>query len=168
MVLGQEILNPTTGLSLKDYLDGKEAVHNELLMRVNNKDFPGEDSTTYLDTEAGGDVQGVNLGWYTEEQLAANMRAYDALYAERSPYADKVRGMGVERGQGELLSLLQVDWCGRGWGLTCCGEGEMEGCACCKILGMERTLGVCQEKAALGEGEEHGCRCIGSLAGRWA
>jgi hypothetical protein len=90
MVLGQEILNPTTGLSLKDYLDGKEPVHNELLMRVNKQDFQGEDSTTYLDTEAGGDVQGVNLGWFTEEQLAANMRAYDALYEERDPYAQKV------------------------------------------------------------------------------
>jgi hypothetical protein len=51
-ILGADILNPTTGLSLKDYLEGKEGSHNELIARTMlGKDAFKDDSTTYLDSE---------------------------------------------------------------------------------------------------------------------
>jgi hypothetical protein len=55
-ILGADILNPTTGLSLKDYLEGKEQDHNELLVRslLGKEGFNNDDSTTYLDSEVRG------------------------------------------------------------------------------------------------------------------
>jgi hypothetical protein len=44
-----------TGLSLKDYLEGREAQHNELMMRVygGKNAMRLDDDTTYLDSEVG-------------------------------------------------------------------------------------------------------------------
>jgi hypothetical protein len=55
-ILGADILNPTTGLSLKDYLEGKEQDHNEALVRslLGKDGFNNDDSTTYLDSEVRG------------------------------------------------------------------------------------------------------------------
>lgn len=51
-ILGADILNPTTGLSLKDYLEGREGAHNELIIRgLLGKQGMKDDSTTYLDSE---------------------------------------------------------------------------------------------------------------------
>ena len=45
-ILGADILNPTTGLSLKDYLEGPEGAHNELLVRsMMGKEGMQDDST---------------------------------------------------------------------------------------------------------------------------
>ena len=51
-ILGADILNPTTGLSLKDYLEGREQDHNELIARaLLGEEAFKDDHTTYLDSE---------------------------------------------------------------------------------------------------------------------
>jgi hypothetical protein len=53
-ILGADILNPTTGLSLKDYLEGREQDHNELIARaLLGEEAFKDDHTTYLDSEVG-------------------------------------------------------------------------------------------------------------------
>jgi hypothetical protein len=51
------------GLSLKDYLEGREAQHNELLMRVygGKNAMRLDDDTTYLDSEVSGCVEQVGV-----------------------------------------------------------------------------------------------------------
>eukprot|EP00878_Enallax_costatus_P040983 GHUV01047410.1.p1 GENE.GHUV01047410.1~~GHUV01047410.1.p1 ORF type:complete len:403 (+),score=127.19 GHUV01047410.1:585-1793(+) len=87
-ILGNDILNPTTGLSLKDYLEGREAQHNELMMRVygGKKALMLDDSTTFLDSE---DLKGINpvkMGAVTEDLMLESMRRHDAVWAEDDPY----------------------------------------------------------------------------------
>jgi hypothetical protein len=54
-ILGADILNPTTGLSLKDYLEGREQDHNELIARaLLGEEAFKDDHTTYLDSEVRG------------------------------------------------------------------------------------------------------------------
>jgi hypothetical protein len=49
------------GLSLKDYLEGREAQHNELMMRVygGKSAMRLDDDTTYLDSEVSRSVLGL-------------------------------------------------------------------------------------------------------------
>jgi hypothetical protein len=64
-VLGKDILNPTTGLTLVDYLEGREGRHNELLFkRYGLLPGPGErDADTYIDSEVGrGGGEGAGAG----------------------------------------------------------------------------------------------------------
>lgn len=41
MVLGEDLVNPFTGLTLRDYLDGRESSHKELLARTGALNKPG-------------------------------------------------------------------------------------------------------------------------------
>lgn len=71
---------PLVGLSLKDYLEGREAQHNELMMRVygGKQAMLLDDDTTYLHSE---DLKGINpvkLGAVTEDLLLDSMRKHDA------------------------------------------------------------------------------------------
>jgi len=50
-ILGKDIVNPTTGLTLVDYLEGREALHNEELFKRYGLE---EDEDTYIDTEVRG------------------------------------------------------------------------------------------------------------------
>ncbi|KAF6253126.1 hypothetical protein COO60DRAFT_1703964 [Scenedesmus sp. NREL 46B-D3] len=99
-ILGGDILNPTTGerrqqgLSLKDYLEGREAQHNELLMRVygGKSAMRLDDDTTYLDSEELRHINTAKLGGATEDLLLESMRRHDALWAEDdAPYAPQDR-----------------------------------------------------------------------------
>jgi hypothetical protein len=53
-ILGKDVLNPTTGLSLVDYLEGREAEHNEALFARYGVRDPGPDLDTFINTEVGG------------------------------------------------------------------------------------------------------------------
>jgi hypothetical protein len=52
-ILGKDILNPTTGLTLVDYLEGREGQHNELLFKRLGLGHE-RDADTYINTEVGG------------------------------------------------------------------------------------------------------------------
>lgn len=52
-MLGKDILNPTTGLTLVDYLEGREGLHNGVLYKRYGLD-KGEDEDTFLNSEVRG------------------------------------------------------------------------------------------------------------------
>lgn len=69
-----------SGLSLRDYLEGREAKHNELMMRVygGKKALMLDDSTTFLDREDLKGIKPVKLGKVTEDLMLESMRRHDA------------------------------------------------------------------------------------------
>ncbi|KAI8476310.1 MAG: hypothetical protein J3K34DRAFT_516723 [Monoraphidium minutum] len=85
-ILGKDILNPTTGLTLVDYLEGREGLHNEQLFKAFNLDQ--DNSDVFLGTEDLAAVrEGPRLGMWTEDQLLKHLKAHNALEAEDDPFA---------------------------------------------------------------------------------
>lgn len=76
MVLGDDIVNPVTGLSLRDYLDGREAKYNELIEKVLGVKRSGptqEEMEHYIEQ----DKVDWGVGKYTEELLVKDMHERD-------------------------------------------------------------------------------------------
>lgn len=59
-ILGKDIVNPTTGLNLVDYLEGREGLHNEALLK--RYGLAGDGDDVYLDSEVGATPGGAWVG----------------------------------------------------------------------------------------------------------
>ncbi|GAX76343.1 hypothetical protein CEUSTIGMA_g3789.t1 [Chlamydomonas eustigma] len=101
-ILGEDLLNPFTGLSVKDYLEGKEGKYQELMamVRPGSKSVGGalkgvgrvfdNEATSYMDTEDM-EAQSVVDSALTRQQqdlLLHDMERYDAVYGRSVPYRD--------------------------------------------------------------------------------
>lgn len=87
-ILGKDILNPTTGLTLVDYLEGREVQHNETLLKAyGGAGGGGDDDDTFLATEElAASREGPRLGFWTEQKLMAHLKASNAAEAETNPF----------------------------------------------------------------------------------
>lgn len=99
-ILGKDLVNPTTGLTLVDYLEGREALHNETLLRRYGLDGDGDapDADTLLDSEDLAPLKAApRLGAWTEARLLRHLRAADALEDDAGdPYAAGARAGDVD------------------------------------------------------------------------
>ncbi|GBF96794.1 hypothetical protein Rsub_09650 [Raphidocelis subcapitata] len=87
-ILGKDIVNPTTGLSLVDYLEGREAAHNEQLFKRYGVRDPGPELDTFIGDEDLDIVRKApKLGAWTEARLLESLKRWNELEREDNPYA---------------------------------------------------------------------------------